>query len=276
MPSVNSSASTEKDRARYSAFLKENKASLSSAIITQESALRNEKKASGSVLDMTGNDEDDDEEDCSSPEWHGPNFEQYEELLKELEQRSKLGLLDTLEDTRVAFHTLLGEGNLDGTTDMHIPHSFTIHLAHMFFQRIDPFNVMIKNYEEKQNEMLEKQVERFKKEMDYFPQKLRDNLHEDTKAMVKFMKEDIDAKESELFALKLEHKRLTLQHTVLTSDHELLTNKFSDTSDDAPNSHEQYQRQIDDWHNRCNVKDAETKLLTRQVANLKAVIMEQG
>ncbi len=85
------------------------------------------------------------------------------------------------------------------------------------------------------------------------------------------MKEDNDAKESEL-----EHKRLTLQHTVLTSDHELLTNKFSDTIDNAPNSHEQYQRQIDDWHIRCSVKDAETKLLTRQVANLKAVILEQG
>ena len=85
----------------------------------------------------------------------------------------------------------------------------------MFFQRIDPFNVMIRNYEEKQNEMLEKQVERFKKEMDYFPQKLKENLREDTKAMVRFMKEDNDAKEAELFALKSEHKRLTLQHTLL-------------------------------------------------------------
>jgi hypothetical protein len=51
----------------------------------------------------------------------------------------------------------------------------------MFFQRVDPFNVMIKNYEEKQNEMLEKQVERFKKEIDYLPQKLKENLREDTK-----------------------------------------------------------------------------------------------
>ncbi len=115
----------------------------------------------------------------------------------------------------------------------------------MFFQSIDPFNVMIKNYEKKQDERMEKQVERCKKEMDYLQQKLKENLHEDTKSMVRFMKEDNDTKEKELVALKLEHKRLTLQHTLLASDHELLRSKYSDTSDNAPNSHEQYQRQID-------------------------------
>jgi hypothetical protein len=149
MPSVNSGASTEEDRTRYSAFLKEQKASLSSssAIVTRDSALLNGQKASESVVDMTSNDEEDDDGDASSPEWHDPNSDQYEEalrfeeLLKELEQRSKLGLLDTLEDTRVAFNTLLGEGVLDGEAELYIPHSYTIQLAHMFFQRIDPFNV---------------------------------------------------------------------------------------------------------------------------------------
>ncbi len=90
------------------------------------------------------------------------------------------------------------------------------------------------------------------------------------------MKEDNDAKEKELIALKVEHKRMTLQHTLLTSDHELLSSKYSDSSDNAPDSHEQYQRQIDDWHSRCNAKDADVKLLTRQVETLKNVIMEQG
>ena len=67
-----------------------------------------------------------------------------EDLLNELEKRSKDGLLDTLEDTRVAFQTLLGDGVMDGETIMYIPHSYTINLAHMLFQRVDPFNVMIK------------------------------------------------------------------------------------------------------------------------------------
>ncbi len=169
MSSVNTGASTEEDRTRYSAFLKELKAArtANSTVVTRDSSLLNEQKASELFVDMTSNDEEDDEEYASSSE-----VLREEELLKELEQRSKLGLLDTLEDTRVAFHTLLGEGVLDGEVVMHIPHSFTIHLAHMFFQRMDPFNVMMKNYEEKQNEMLQKQVDRFKKEMDYFPQKL--------------------------------------------------------------------------------------------------------
>ncbi len=65
-----------------------------------------------------------------------------------------MGLLDTLEDTHVAFRTIL-EQDIDGSEDMYIPHSFTVNLAYMFFQRVDPFNVMIKNYEEKQKEMME-------------------------------------------------------------------------------------------------------------------------
>ncbi len=44
-------------------------------------------------------------------------------------------------------------------------------------------------------------MERCKKEMDYLRQKLKENLHEDTKAMVRFMKEDNDTKEKELAAL---------------------------------------------------------------------------
>jgi hypothetical protein len=167
-----------------------------------------------------------------------PNLEQ--NFLEELEERSKLGLLDTLEDTHVAFCTLLDISDIEGKEDIYIPHSFTVNLAYMFFQRIDPFNVMIKNYEAKQNEMMEKHVERCKKEMNYLQQKLKENLHEDTKAMVRFMKEDNDVKEKELLALRLEHKRLTLQHTLLVSDHEMLKSKYSDTSENAPNSYEQY------------------------------------
>jgi hypothetical protein len=36
-----------------------------------------------------------------------PNFEAEQNFLNELEERSQLGLLDTLEDTHVAFRTLL-------------------------------------------------------------------------------------------------------------------------------------------------------------------------
>jgi hypothetical protein len=82
------------------------------------------------------------------------NFNAEQNFLKELEERSKFGLLDTLEDTHVAFRTLLGEEDIDGKEDMFIPHSLTVNLAYKFFQRIDPFNVMIKIYEKKQDEMM--------------------------------------------------------------------------------------------------------------------------
>ncbi len=58
---------------------------------------------------------------------------------------------------------------------------------------------------------------------------------------------------------------MTLTHTLLVSDHEMLKIKFSDTSGNAPNSYEQYQRQIDNWHNKFNARDADAKLLTQQV-----------
>ncbi len=153
-----------------------------------------------------------------------------ENFFKELEERFKLGLLDTLEDTHEAFRTLLDITDVYGKDEIYVPRTFTVDLAYRFFQRTDPFNVMIKNYEEKQNEMMQTQVERCKKDMDYLQRKLlKENLREDTKAMVRFMKEDNDAKEKELVALRLEHKRLTLQHTLLISDHEMLKIKYSDT-----------------------------------------------
>jgi hypothetical protein len=50
----------------------------------------------------------------------------------------------------------------------------------------------------------------------------------------------------------------------------MLKNKCSDSSE------EQYQRQIDDWHGKFNARDAENKLLTRQLKILKDVIVTQG
>jgi hypothetical protein len=123
---------------------------------------------------------------------------------------------------------------------------------------------------------MEKQEERCKKEMEYLKQKLKENLHEDMKGMVKLMTEENEAKEEELINLKMDHKRLHLQHTLLASDHELMKMKYSTTSENAPSSFEQYQCQINDWHNKYNAKDVDVKLLTRQVETLKGVIMTQG
>ena len=78
---------------------------------------------------------------------------------------------------------------------------------------------MIKHYEDIQEEMMAKQEIRFAKEMEYLKKKLKENLHEDTKVMVKFMKDDNHDKELEIINFKMDLKRLTLQHTLLTSDH---------------------------------------------------------
>jgi hypothetical protein len=205
------------------------------------------------VIDMT--------DDAVDEERVIPNLDAEQDLLAELAERHKLGLLETIDDTYMAFRTLLGE-TIDGKEDMFIPHSFTINVVYLLFRRSDPFNLLVKNYEEKQDKMMEKQEERCKKEMEYLKQKLKENLHEDTKGMVKFMTEENASKEEELINLKMDHKRLHLQHTLLASDHELMKMKYSATSENAPSSFEQYQCQIDDWHNKYNAKDADVKLLT--------------
>jgi hypothetical protein len=112
VPSVNCGAGTDEDRATWSAFLNKDRAPLA---------------ATGPVLDVTGNEEEGNSSSVSSPGVYRPDFDEDERLLTELEERSKLGLLDTLQDTRVAFQTLLGENEVNGEMDMYIPHSFTYH-----------------------------------------------------------------------------------------------------------------------------------------------------
>jgi hypothetical protein len=119
MPSVNSGASTTEDIALYTAFLSEKKAALS---------------PTNSVQDMTVNDG---EEQLLLPQERirpiePINIMAQEEFLKELEERSKLGLLDTLEDTRVAFRTILDMSDEQEVEDTCIPHSFTINLAYIY------------------------------------------------------------------------------------------------------------------------------------------------
>jgi hypothetical protein len=120
------------------------------------------------------------EDDETSEDTSFGMTEQDENFLKELEKRFELGLLDTLEDTHMAFRFLLDITEDHGKDELYAPHSFTVGLAHLFFQRTDPFNVMIKNYEEKQDQMMQTQAERFKKQMDYLQSKLKENLREDT------------------------------------------------------------------------------------------------
>ena len=70
MPSVNTGASTEEDRTKYSSFLKEFNAvrTATPTVSTRDSALLNEQKAPESVVDMTNNGEEDDDKIASSPE----------------------------------------------------------------------------------------------------------------------------------------------------------------------------------------------------------------
>ena len=128
VPLVNRGESTEEDRACYASFMADRTS------------------RSEPTIDMTVDDANEEEFVANEGESLRPNFEAEDQFLRELEERHRLGLLETIQDTYMAFSDLLGQPNVLGKDDMYIPHSFTVHLAFAFFQRIDPFNLIIKHY----------------------------------------------------------------------------------------------------------------------------------
>jgi hypothetical protein len=91
-PLVNRGEGTEEDRARWVSFMKE----------------RDPSSRSEPVIDVTG--------ETNEGESVRPNFEAEMNFLRELDERHKLGLLDSIEDTYVAFRTILGEPDVKKET----------------------------------------------------------------------------------------------------------------------------------------------------------------
>ena len=73
-------------------------------------------------------------------------------------------------------------------------------------QRSDPLSLLIKNYTEKQDEMMKDQRKIFRDQMAYLHRKTLERVGTDTKAMVAVMREKLDKAEKELITLKSENK----------------------------------------------------------------------
>jgi hypothetical protein len=68
-------------------------------------------------------------------------------FIENLEKLSASGDLDTVEGARQAYVDAFGE-------EMSVSGGFVFNLTHKLFQRTDPFNRIVKNYEDKQDEMM--------------------------------------------------------------------------------------------------------------------------
>ncbi len=120
--------------------------------------------------------------------------------------------MNTIEEVIQAILDIGGEALAEVGT----PITFTARIAHKLLQRSDPLSLLIKNYKEKQDDMIMKNQRKiFRDQMTYLHRKTLERVGTDTKAMVKVMRETLDKSEKELATLKAENKSLILKHTLL-------------------------------------------------------------
>jgi hypothetical protein len=154
--------------------------------------------------------------------------------------------------------------------------TFTARIAHKLLQRSDPLNLLIKNYEERQDDMMKDQRKIFRDQMAYLHRKTLEGVGADTKKMAAVMRETLDKAEKELITLRSENKSLKLKHTLLSTEHAVMKAKYSSHGNESGDPLAQCQRDLVDWQNRYSAKDNEAKMLATQLGVLTNVIQTQG
>jgi hypothetical protein len=151
-------------------------------------------------------------------------------------------------------------------------------IALKLLQCSDPLGSLIKNYEERQDDMMRDQRKLFGDQMAYLHRKTLEKVGADTKAMVKVMKETLDKVEKELITLKAENKSLILKHRLLMTEgqHTVMKARYSSQGNESGDPLAQCQKDLADWQNRYLAKDQESKMLSTQLDVLINVIQTQG
>ncbi len=159
--------------------------------------------------------------------------------------------MNTLEEVTQAILDFGGEA----LAEVGIPITFTARIAHKLLQRSDPLGLLIKNYEERQDDMMKDQRKIFQDQMAYLHRKTLERVGTDTKAMVKVMRETLDKSEKELATLKAENKSLILKHMLLSTEHAVMKSKYSSHGNESGDPLAQCQKDLVDWQNRYHMKN---------------------
>jgi hypothetical protein len=107
-----------------------------------------------------------------------------EHFIEALIERNQNGELNTIQEVSQAILDIGGEALRDEGT----PITFTARIALKLLQRSDPLSLLIKNYEEKQNDMMNDQRKIFRDQLAYLHRKTLERVGTDTKAMKEVMK----------------------------------------------------------------------------------------
>ncbi len=222
----------------------------------QDQNMRAKESSSAEAEDLSKSDG---ESDSSSDEVDENLF------LENLEKLAASGDLDTVEGVnKQAFVNAVG-------AEMLVSGDFVFNLTHKLFQRTDPFNRLVKNYEDKKDEMVRAQRNFVKDEMAYLHRKMREQLKKDSAELAKVMQETYDKREVELRQLRTENQKAAIDQALLVSDfHQLFKRKNA-----APSGAEelaQCQRDLRDAQIRSLLKDGEIQALELHIHMLKGLM----
>ncbi len=229
---------------------------------------QNEEQKDENMVDLTdeeGNPELEDDLDRFSLE------ENEEQFIEALIERNQKGELNSLEEVIKAIHDIGDDSVAEG-----VPVSFTARVVLKLLQSSDPLGSIIKNYEERQDDMMKDQRKIFRDQMAHIHRKTLERVGADTKSMLRDMKDNLSKVEKELFALKAENKNLILKHSLLTTEHTIMKAKYASQGNESGDPLAQCQKDLADWQNRYLAKDQESKMLSTQLDVLTNVIQTQG
>jgi hypothetical protein len=204
----------------------------------------------------------------SDGESESPSEEFDENLfLENLDKLAASGDLDTVEGVKQALINAFGE-------EMIVSGGLVFNLIHKLLQRTDPFNRLVKNYEDKQGEMMRAQRNFVKDEIAYLHRKMREQLTKDSTVLAKVMQETHDKREVELKQLRAENKKSAIDLALHVSDFQLYKLKYAAPS--GADELAQCQKDLQDTQIRSLQKDDEIQALDLHIHMLKGLMHIHG
>jgi hypothetical protein len=137
-----------------------------------------------------------------------------------------------------------------------------------------PFETIITDYQEKQDELMVEQRSTIRNEMANMHRIMAERTAKNTAEIVKAMQAACDLKEKDLGLIRAGLKKLKLAHTLLNTDHALLKQKQATQS--GIEEYAQCQKSLRAAQKLCNEKDSVIFLLEEQIGLLRDAIQTQG
>ncbi len=188
-------------------------------------------------------------------------------LIQEMYLRQLRGDLNSIDDVRITFETLLGA---DGAVSV----DFMYNISFTLMQSSDPIGLMARNYAIKQNQMIEEQRLLCFEDMARLHRQVKERSLADTAQLAKDMQAVNTEREKEFLKLKNEYRLLCVSNTLLSSDHESL--KLRQSALTGVEGYAQYQQELQDAQRKLELKTAECKVYQEQLLKLSDAIRMQS